>query len=80
MPLRDRLKAEHTEKLCLSMLDPRQQGAAKGEVDFSYSIPKVSRFRVNVYRQRESGRRHPHHHDPVPAITVWVCGFWKSWR
>ena len=57
MPLREyRLKAEHTEKLCLSMLDPRQQKEldAKGEVDFSYGIPKVSRFRVNVYRQRRS--------------------------
>lgn len=28
--------------------------AQKGEVDFSYSIPGVARFRVNVYRQRKS--------------------------
>ena len=26
----------------------------KGEVDFSYSVPGVSRFRVNIYRQRGS--------------------------
>ncbi len=26
----------------------------KGELDISYSIPKVSRFRVNIYRQRGS--------------------------
>jgi len=50
------LSPENTEKLCLSMLNQRQRDelATKGEVDFSYQIPNVSRFRVNVYRQRKS--------------------------
>ena len=29
-----------------------QELVEKGELDISYSIPKVSRFRVNIYRQR----------------------------
>ena len=50
------LGPDHTEKLCQGMLNQRQRDelAAKGEVDFSYQIPNVSRFRVNVYRQRKS--------------------------
>lgn len=50
------LKPENTEKLCLGMLNlkQREELIAKGEVDFSYGIPNVSRFRVNVYRQRKS--------------------------
>ena len=57
VPMRDyTLDPEHTEKLCLSMLNQKQKEelAARGEVDFSYGIPNVSRFRVNVYRQRKS--------------------------
>ena len=56
-PMREYLlKPENTEKLCLAMLSLKQQDELnnKGEVDFSYGIPNVSRFRVNVYRQRKS--------------------------
>ena len=50
------LKPEHTAYICLGMLNDRQKEILeeKGEVDFSYGIPNVSRFRVNIYRQRKS--------------------------
>ena len=57
VPMREYiLGPEHTEKLCMSMLNLKQREElnTKGEVDFSYGIPNVSRFRVNVYRQRKS--------------------------
>jgi len=57
IPMRDFiLHPEHTERLSLSMLNDKQKEVLeeKGEVDFSYGIPNVSRFRVNVYRQRKS--------------------------
>ena len=56
-PMRDYvLGPDQTEKLCLAMLSQKQREElnTKGEVDFSYQIPNVSRFRVNVYRQRKS--------------------------
>ena len=50
------LKPEHTAYICLGMLNDKQKDILeeKGEVDFSYGIPNVSRFRVNIYRQRKS--------------------------
>lgn len=50
------LKPEHTAYICLGMLNEKQKTVLeeKGEVDFSYGIPNVSRFRVNIYRQRKS--------------------------
>jgi twitching motility protein PilT len=57
VPMREYvLNPDHTERLCMSMLNHKQKEElnAKGEVDFSYQIPNVSRFRVNVYRQRKS--------------------------
>lgn len=50
------LKPEHTAYICLGMLNEKQKEILeeKGEVDFSYGIPNVSRFRVNIYRQRKS--------------------------
>ncbi len=56
-PMRDyMLMPEHTERLCMQMLTERhkEELAEKGEIDFSYAIPNVSRFRVNVYKQRRS--------------------------
>lgn len=56
-PMRDyMLMPEHTQRLCMQMLTERhkEELAEKGEVDFSYAIPNVSRFRVNVYKQRRS--------------------------
>ncbi len=50
------LMPDSTEKLCSAMLNPKQRKELdeKGEVDFSYGIPNVSRFRVNIFRQRKS--------------------------
>lgn len=57
VPMREYVLApEHTEKLCFTLLNQKQREELdnKGEIDFSYGIPNVSRFRVNVYRQRKS--------------------------
>ena len=48
------LEADDTERMARALLAPEQWEIlrARGEFDFSYSIPGVSRFRVNAYRQR----------------------------
>lgn len=45
-----------TKKLVDSLLNPKQQESfeERGELDFSYSIPAIGRFRCNVFRQRGS--------------------------
>lgn len=45
-----------TKKLVDSLLNPKQQESfeERGELDFSYSIPTIGRFRCNVFRQRGS--------------------------
>ncbi len=50
------LSGEDTKQLAFSMMSPeqKQRFADTGEVDFSYSLPGVGRFRVNVFRQRGS--------------------------
>ncbi len=50
------LEVEDLEEITRKMLsdDLYDQFQEKGEVDFSYSVPGVSRFRVNIYRQRGS--------------------------
>jgi len=52
----DTLTPEDTEKLCRQMMDERFTALAeqKGEVDFSYEISQVSRFRVNIYKEKGS--------------------------
>ncbi|MDA8336242.1 MAG: type IV pilus twitching motility protein PilT [Peptococcaceae bacterium] len=49
-----RLAPSDTEAFARAVLDDRhwEQFAASGEVDASYSLPGISRYRVNVYRQR----------------------------
>lgn len=49
-----RLKPSDTEILVKEILTEDQQFRLnkQGELDFSYSIPNLSRFRVNAYRQR----------------------------
>ena len=44
------------EKLILDIMDERQENLFKdrGELDFSFSIPNIGRYRVNVFRQRGS--------------------------
>lgn len=48
--------AEDTERIVMGFMTERQKGilADKGEVDFSYSIPALGRYRVNIFRQRGS--------------------------
>ncbi|RYL87537.1 type IV pilus twitching motility protein PilT [Sporolactobacillus sp. THM7-4] len=45
---------EATESIIHSLLTARQLSMLEeqGELDFSYSVPKLSRFRVNAFRQR----------------------------
>ncbi|MBZ4652744.1 MAG: twitching motility protein PilT [Peptococcaceae bacterium] len=48
------LKREDTLKAAEILMNSEQMEAwqQKGELDFSYSLPGVGRFRVNIYRQR----------------------------
>ncbi len=48
------LTEEDTRRLCFSILDEKQiqRFEEKLELDFSFGIPGVSRFRGNIYRQR----------------------------
>lgn len=50
------LSAEDTEKLVREMLRPDQMEHLEqvGEVDLSYSAPRIGRYRVNAYKQRSS--------------------------
>jgi twitching motility protein PilT len=52
----DRLNSEDTKVLGYSLMNQEHMKRLeqKGEVDFSYSIPAVGRFRVNVFIQRGS--------------------------
>lgn len=51
---KDSLKPSDTEAMAKAIIPPDlwQTFKDKGELDFSYSIPGVSRFRVNAYHQR----------------------------
>ncbi|MDQ3992918.1 MAG: type IV pilus twitching motility protein PilT [Actinomycetota bacterium] len=51
-----RLTAEHTLQLLYRIMSTEQQKQleTKRQLDLSYSIPGLARFRVNVYSQRES--------------------------
>ncbi|WP_059171291.1 type IV pilus twitching motility protein PilT [Bacillus sp. FJAT-27445] len=48
------LRPEDTEEMARAIIPDNKWGAfkEKGELDFSYSIPGLSRFRVNTYHQR----------------------------
>lgn len=52
----DKLYPEDIEKLVKEILDEEQfkELESKGEIDTSYSNPGISRFRVNIYKQRGS--------------------------
>ena len=52
----DRLTAKDTEELVKTLLNEEQLQKYKslGEIDLSYSVSGIGRFRVNVYRQRGS--------------------------
>lgn len=50
------LSVEDTERLAREMMSEKQYEIFKdkGEIDFSYRLPGISRFRVNAYHQRGS--------------------------
>ncbi|MBI9011990.1 MAG: type IV pilus twitching motility protein PilT [Clostridiales bacterium] len=52
----DNLMPDDTQKIAFDLLSEKQQKvlAEKGEIDFSYAISGIGRFRVNVYSQRGS--------------------------
>jgi twitching motility protein PilT len=57
IPESERLKPEHTESILTHMLTDEgklEEFREQNEVDFSYSLPGVARFRVNAFRQRGS--------------------------
>jgi twitching motility protein PilT len=57
IPDSERLKPEHTESIFTHMLTDEgklEEFREQNEVDFSYSLPGVARFRVNAFRQRGS--------------------------
>ena len=57
LPDSEPLTPEATEDVAVRMLTDdakREEFRADGEVDFSYAIPGVARFRVNAFRQRGS--------------------------
>lgn len=51
---KDALKPEETEGMARAIIPEHmwEQFKEKGELDFSYGIPGVSRFRINTYHQR----------------------------
>lgn len=50
------LMPEEVEKICYSLLSDTQKKTFEtlGEVDLSWSIPQLNRYRINIYRQRGS--------------------------
>jgi twitching motility protein PilT len=51
---KDALKVEETEQMAKAIVPPNQWETfrEKGELDFSYGIPGLSRYRINTYFQR----------------------------
>ncbi|GAB1476737.1 type IV pilus twitching motility protein PilT [Bacillota bacterium] len=51
-----KLMPDDTREICYSMMngDQIKTYEENGEVDFAWSLPQISRYRVNVYRQRGS--------------------------
>lgn len=50
------LTTEDTREICYFLMNERQAKdfEENGEVDFSWSMPHLNRYRVNIYRQRGS--------------------------
>ncbi|HYB42615.1 MAG TPA: type IV pilus twitching motility protein PilT [Candidatus Methylomirabilis sp.] len=70
------LSAEATEQLIFSIMSEQQKRIfhERLEFDFSYDIPSVARFRVNVFRQRDTlaaaFRRFPHEIPTPDALGL----------
>ncbi|MEI8217390.1 MAG: type IV pilus twitching motility protein PilT [Eubacteriales bacterium] len=52
----EKLMPTDVEEICFQIITPEQKKIldAEGEVDLSWAIPQLNRYRVNVYRQRSS--------------------------
>ncbi|MFV0465887.1 MAG: type IV pilus twitching motility protein PilT [Lachnospiraceae bacterium] len=52
----DALTPEDTQEICNSFMDEAKKELfmKEGQIDFSWSMPGVNRYRINVYRQRSS--------------------------
>jgi twitching motility protein PilT len=52
----EKMRPEDIERMCYSVMSQAQRNTfeQRGEVDLSYSLPGVGRFRVNIFRQRNS--------------------------
>jgi twitching motility protein PilT len=50
------LTPDETRRICYDLMNEQKRAIFedKGEVDFSWSLPNINRYRVNVYRQRDS--------------------------
>jgi twitching motility protein PilT len=67
----EKLSAEAIERLIFSIMSEPQKGIFQDrlEIDFSYGLPGVGRFRINVFKQRDSvaaAFRHFPHEIPSP--------------
>lgn len=56
MPHEPTLSPAHTAGVAETILNPEQKEVFKerGEIDLSFGIPELGRFRINMYRQRSS--------------------------
>ena len=62
MPINEqKLDAESTKRIAYEMMTPDQiaEFEREMEMNFSFRVPEVGNFRVNVFRQRGSRHRHP---------------------
>ncbi len=52
----EKLMPEDTREICYFMMNDEQRMVFEkyGEVDFAWSLPQISRYRVNIYKQRGS--------------------------
>src|SRR5215470_6123187 len=72
----EKLSAEATENLLLSAMSEEQREVFRErlEFDFSYAIPGVARYRVNVFRQRGTVagafRRFPYEVPPIETLGL----------
>jgi len=72
----EKLSAEATENLLLSAMSEEQRDVFRErlEFDFSYAIPGVARYRVNVFRQRGTVagafRRFPYEVPPIETLGL----------
>lgn len=52
----EKMLPEEVEQICFTLMNDSHKVTFErdGEVDFSWSVPQLNRYRVNVYRQRSS--------------------------